>query len=738
MIRMAPQLAMLAVAALSAGLPHVAAAQFLNTTVNGASCGISTGGNASNNAITCNYGLTPEQVQELTKAAVAGATGPLTDKVVELGNKLGLTQGAVVSMLRIIGEQDVPVEHMPQKLAEVAAQYQRAMKRLAAFDAQDDPTTRDLIARAQAAITDGRLKDADDLLDQAEQIEVAGARQAQEIAHQAGDVAARRLLRAANAAAVRGGIAETELRYLDAAKKFSDAAELVPSGHPDEVAKYRSLQAEALDRQGDEKGDKESLQASIHTWQLVLQLRSREQTPLEWANAQRGLGGALTHLGEVSGEQQCFEDALIAFKAALSSYSHKESSGDWLEVQNDIGSTLTYLGSTEAYPTTLETAVATFKAALAECQPNSDQSTCAILRTNLGNALSRLGSRDPGSERLIAAVDAYRAALRSYSPEWDRILWAQMQGNLAGALAELGGREGDQGLLKEAVGAYTAALEGEPRERVPLQWARTQYNIGNVLLDIGYQESGIDSLEKAAAAYAAALEEFRRDRSPLDWARTQHNLANAHMAIGKREEGTSHFEEAVKAYVAALEEFRPPRSPWDGANTLVLLGNALASLGDREQGTKHLEEAVVVYEAALKYFTPDWAPSDAPASMYQIGRDKSAQISNNLGSTLITLGKRENNPERFQRSIREFQASQAIYTRERDPTTWAEIQLNLGDALQELGELTNEPARLQEALTADEAALAVFLEANLINAADVARKKRDHVAELIKGKGTTH
>src|ERR1700704_4179324 len=34
------------------------------------------------------YGLTPEQVQELTKAAVAGAVGPLADRIADLGNRL--------------------------------------------------------------------------------------------------------------------------------------------------------------------------------------------------------------------------------------------------------------------------------------------------------------------------------------------------------------------------------------------------------------------------------------------------------------------------------------------------------------------------------------------------------------------------------------------------------------------------------------------------------------------------
>src|SRR5215475_13417956 len=70
-----------------------------------------------------NYGLTPEQVQELTKAAVAGAVGPLANQIGELSRRLGVTEGAALTLLRILGQKDVPLEQLPQKLAEVANQY---------------------------------------------------------------------------------------------------------------------------------------------------------------------------------------------------------------------------------------------------------------------------------------------------------------------------------------------------------------------------------------------------------------------------------------------------------------------------------------------------------------------------------------------------------------------------------------------------------------------------------------
>jgi tetratricopeptide (TPR) repeat protein len=256
---------------------------------------IAAGGNV---AVT--YGLTPEQVEELTKAAaagaVAGAVGPLADRIAELSNRLGVTQGAAVTMLRIIGQQDVPLEKLPQKLAEVAEQYKSAMERLASLDPQD-PVTRDLVARADAAFKAGQLDEADQLVSQAEQAEIAAAHQAQQLAQQAQAAADQRLLRAAHDRSVRGDIAMTGLHYLDAARHFQEAAELVPAGHPDEKGRFLTLEADALRHQGDERGDNASLTKAITVYHTALAEWTRDRAPLDWAAAQNDLGIGLWTLG---------------------------------------------------------------------------------------------------------------------------------------------------------------------------------------------------------------------------------------------------------------------------------------------------------------------------------------------------------------------------------------------------------------------------------------------------------
>ncbi len=71
-IRLAASLA----AVLTVLAPH--ATEAAETAVSG-SCTVTTGGiESGGNTVTCNFGLTPEQLKQLTEAAVRGATEPLT------------------------------------------------------------------------------------------------------------------------------------------------------------------------------------------------------------------------------------------------------------------------------------------------------------------------------------------------------------------------------------------------------------------------------------------------------------------------------------------------------------------------------------------------------------------------------------------------------------------------------------------------------------------------------------
>ena len=209
-----------------------------------------------------------------------------------LAQELGFTKAAVAQFFKILGEQNVLEEKIPTRLVEVATHFAQTRDELAVLE-PDDPHAADLARAAKTALDAGRLAEADGLLDQAKEAELAAFRQAREFQQQAQKAADRHALNAAKLIAGRGNIALTQLRYVNAADRFKEAAILVPAGHQDVTANYLSSEAEALYRQGDEKGDNAALKQSIEIWSLVLAQRPRERVPLDWAATQNNLGNAL-------------------------------------------------------------------------------------------------------------------------------------------------------------------------------------------------------------------------------------------------------------------------------------------------------------------------------------------------------------------------------------------------------------------------------------------------------------
>ena len=290
-----------------------------------------------------NFGLTPEQVKELTEAAARGAAAPLTATIVDLSKRLGVTKDATKTLLRIVGEQDVPLERLSETLNRVANDYKRLLAQAAALN-PDNPTARGLVERAQNAITAGRLGEARQLLAQARQAQIAAAEEARKLRDQAQAAANAQLLGAAASTATEGGVAMTERHYGEAADLFKQAAALVPEGHSDETLGYLERQADALYRQGDEFGDNPALIDSITIRKKTIQLTSRERVPLDWATTQMNLGTALSTLGERESGTARLEEAVTAYRAALEEATRDRVPLQWATTQMNLGNALWTLG----------------------------------------------------------------------------------------------------------------------------------------------------------------------------------------------------------------------------------------------------------------------------------------------------------------------------------------------------------------------------------------------------------
>ena len=156
-----------------------------DTKVDAGQCSIATSGSATNNSVTCNFGLTPEQLKQVTEAAVKGATGPLLDRVVDISKTLGVTEEAAKTLLKIAGEEpNVPNERLAEVLTKVANDYKRLQAQAAALKLEN-PTARGLIVQANAEIEAGHLARAREFLHQARLAQIAAAQEALKLRDQA-------------------------------------------------------------------------------------------------------------------------------------------------------------------------------------------------------------------------------------------------------------------------------------------------------------------------------------------------------------------------------------------------------------------------------------------------------------------------------------------------------------------------------------------------------------------------
>jgi tetratricopeptide (TPR) repeat protein len=520
--------------------------------VNASSCGIGAGHDANNNTLTCNFGLTPEELKKVIDAAIASATGPLLDRMSAISKTLGITEGAARTLLRIVGEQpDLPVEKLAEALTKVAIDYKRLQEQVAGLN-PSNPTARKLVAQAKAEIDVGQFENARQLLRSARQAQLAAALEASRLREQAQMAEDAQMLGAASSTGAEADVALTERHYEEAATLFGQAAEYVPSGHPDEHGKYLEHRADALYRQGDERGDNTALQQSISTHRQALQDYEHERAPQAWAQTQNNLGNALEAFGERAGQPVFLAEALAAFHAALEVRTRKRDPLGWAQSEMNLGNALEAFGEQESGTTHLENALASFRAALEVLTREQTPFAWAITQMNLGTTYERLGERESGTAHLEEAVASFRAGLEVLTREQTPFAWAKGQSNLGAALQTLGTRESGTAHLEEAVASFRAALEELTRERMPIAWAMAQMNLGNALVALGERGSGTAHLEEAVASIRTALGELTRERMPTAWAMAQMNLGIALGTLGKQESGTAHLEEAVTAWKECL------------------------------------------------------------------------------------------------------------------------------------------------------------------------------------------
>jgi tetratricopeptide (TPR) repeat protein len=552
-----------------------------DTNIASGQCGVAAGGNAVGKSVTCNFGLSPEQLKLVTQAAVQGATAAQAEQFERVRQVLGVTEDAAKRLLKIVGEDaNLPEDKLAEALTRVAEDFGRLNAQVSALNPVN-PAARALIDEAKAEISAGRFAPARERLRDATEVQLKAARDAREVREKAEAAEEAQSLGAAGSTAAEGDVAMTERKFAEAAKLFGLAAGYVPPSHRDERGDYLLRQADALTRQGAERGDNDALSKAAEVCRSALTETTRSEQPVRWANLETTLGAALRTLGERESGTPNLEDAIGAYRASLTELKRDKDPIAWAMAENNLGAALETLGERESGTQRLRDAVTAFEAALSELNRETAPFEWAAAENNLGDADLALADREDDPGRRKRAIEAYRAALAEITREKTPLDWARVEANLGVALEALGERDGDKRSLEDAIDAYRAALQELSRDRFPMDWAETEFNLGNALQAFGKLESGTARLDEAVAAYEEALKERTRRRAPEDWAETENALGAVLEELGARETGTWRLERAIAAYRAALEVGTEADSPWLHSVAAANLARCQTLLGDR-------------------------------------------------------------------------------------------------------------------------------------------------------------
>ena len=158
-----------------------------------------------------NYGIPPEEFKALSK-------------------ELGVTQNALENFFKILKQQNIPYQDYDHTLRQIAERHLNLLAELAQFQSED-PEISALLNQAEQAVEQGEYDSAERLINQAKDNDLLAAKKMQENVN-------KRLLSAAENAARNADLKLTQLKYVEAARYFQEAAEIVPVEFAEKMAYY--------------------------------------------------------------------------------------------------------------------------------------------------------------------------------------------------------------------------------------------------------------------------------------------------------------------------------------------------------------------------------------------------------------------------------------------------------------------------------------------------------------------
>ncbi|GIK48527.1 MAG: hypothetical protein BroJett013_12240 [Alphaproteobacteria bacterium] len=563
-------------------------------------------------------------------------------------------------------------------LATQADQIADLQRRLDVLTTDADADVAAAFGEARAALTEGRLSDADRLLSEVAERDLVVLRQSD-------SEAAQRRLRAGETIAARGQVAFVQADFLPAARHYQRAADVVPQSASSQRAQYFARQAEALSLRGRLFAEQSNMREAIRILEnSVLPIYESQREPASIFVTRLNLGSYQSILGELGDAASA--RAAIETLSALSPPSQSASESSvalWRAAQNNLGNALR---AAPFVPNNLARAEQAYRLALTNSSATFD--LWDTIADNLASTLAMQASAQ-GSSVPEEAFDLFQRVLAVRTVDCCAAARAQTLVNLAGAESINGDADSDLALLELSLRHYSEALSLLSPSTDPRYWGMAQRGVGLTLDAMGGLGQQ-NAYSRAAVAYQEALSTVRREASPLDWANLQTLRGSSLRRVGSRQA----LDESVQALSLALAALNRTENSEQWALAKYELGMAYLTYSD-SGGTEGLAPAIAALQEAANVYSSSFLPF------------RWAQTHQNLGVSYERDAERSD-PTRMPLAVESYRRALTVYTREANPRQWALAQANLGNALRIIGERGGNAASLRQAIEAYQSALEIY------------------------------
>ena len=301
----------------------------------------------------CNTGFSALEVQKIVDAINSGQSVPkeFADRYDALTKEFGVTDAALATFFRVLGERKVPIEQLNESLQRIAGEHNDLLRKIASLSG-NDPQSNELRKQATTAVKNGNYSQAEDLLNQAMANDEKAAKEAADNAQQA-------QLSVAKTKSELGKLRLAQLQYAAAASIFLEAAQLAPKNEPLARASYLSEAGKANMQAGNS-------QNGINQLTQALRLYVEQKGPDDIA-----VGGAASVLGEALFQLQAYKQAEGFFRDALEIARKTQSSDSPIVAgaMHSLGQICMSLGKRDEGLNLLGGALAIFEAKLGPNDP---------------------------------------------------------------------------------------------------------------------------------------------------------------------------------------------------------------------------------------------------------------------------------------------------------------------------------------------------------------------------------